>query len=343
MQFLKTIHYWTGFSIDPPKYILFKTLFMKQNTMTLVLTLLLINATVIIGCNNNNPHIVKHNGEKDRVTFKSIKGISYTEIYRRQKDGLSFSEYGYQLEPQWRVNFVSDDSVSIYSPGNKRFCNFPLTRGYDSVFNTARTWLKVRKMNKDSLVLEMLKAEGDSVDITGAGTYMTFYADNYVKNVLRSDTAILKRVSRKDSLFIRSLVIKANTDIKKAFAARQPVALISKSPSVKVEKWKAEGDLFNNFDTSDDYFNPTFNIIINKAHTNFYYSFSVYVDEKGQLHYGEPLIAFSGESFREQYIYGSQAVMNSYLKYYLQVTPGKTLNMPHTSLIKIHVEGITHP
>jgi hypothetical protein len=316
---------------------------MKQNIITFVLTLLLVYATIIIGCSNNNPHIVKHNGEKDLISFKSIEGISYTEINRRQKNGLSFTEYGYQLEPQWKVNFVSDDSVSIYSPGNKRFFNFPLTRGYDSVFNTARTWLKVRKMSKDSLVLEMLEAQGDSVDITGAGIYMTFYADNYVKNVLRSDTGILKRASRKDSLFIKSLVIKANTDIKKAFAARQPVALITKSPSVKVEKWKAEGDLFNNFDTSDDYFDPTFSITINKAYANFYYSFSLYVDEKGQMHYGEPLIAFLGESFREQYIHGSQAVMNSYLKYYLQVTPGKTLNMPHTSLINIHVEGIAYP
>ena len=217
---------------------------MKQNIITFVFTLLLVYATIIIGCSNNNPNIVKHNGEKDLISFKSIEGISYTEINRRQKNGLSFSEYGYQLEPQWKINFVSDDSVSIYSPGNKRFFNFPLSRGYDSVFNTARTWLKVRKMSKDSLVLEILKAQGDSVDITGAGIYMTFYADNYVKNVLRSDTAILKRVSRKDSLFIKSLAVKANTDIKKAFAARQPVAFISKSPSVKVEKWKVKGDLF---------------------------------------------------------------------------------------------------
>ena len=69
---------------------------MKQNIITFVLTLLLINTIIIIGCSNNNPHIVKHNGEKDRISFKSIKGISYTEIKRCQKNGLSFSEYGYQ-------------------------------------------------------------------------------------------------------------------------------------------------------------------------------------------------------------------------------------------------------
>jgi len=316
---------------------------MKQNIITFVSMLLLINTIIIISCSNNNPHIVKHNGEKDRISFKSIKGISYTEIKRCQKNGLSFSEYGYQLEPQWKVNFVSDDSVSIYSFIKKRFLNFPLTRGYDSVFNTARTWLKVKKMSKDSLVLEMLKAENDTVDITGAGIYMTFYADNYVKNVLRSDIVTLRHASRRDSLFIRSLVNKANTDIKKAFAARQPVKFISKSSLVTIEKRKADGDLLNNFDTSDDYLYPTFDIVINKAFTNFHYSFSIYIDEKGQMHYGEPLIGFIGESLRVNYIHKSQAIMNSYLTYYLRAIPGKTLNMPHTSVINMHVKGITYP
>ncbi|MDR6943363.1 hypothetical protein [Mucilaginibacter pocheonensis] len=298
----------------------------------------MINAIITVGC-NNNPKIVKHNGEKDLISFRSIKGISYTEVNRRQKNGLSFNEDGYQLEPQWKVNFVSDDSVSIYSAIKKRFLNFPLSRGYDSVFNTARTWLKVKKMSKDSLVLEMLKAQNDTVDLSGGGVYMTFYADNYMKNVLRSDATALGHTSRKDTLFIRSLVNKANNDIKKAFAARQPVTFISKSPSVKLEKRKTEGDILNNFNTSADYLYPTFDIVINKAYRNFQYSFSVYVDEKGQMHYGEPLIAFVGESLRQRYIHESQAIMNTYLKYYLQVIPGKTLNMPHTSVISINVKG----
>jgi hypothetical protein len=198
-------------------------------------------------------------------------------------------------------------------------------------------------MSKDSLVLEILKAQNDTVDITGAGVYMTFYADNYVKNVLRSDIITLKHPSRKDSLFIRSLVNKANIDMKKAFAARQPVTFISKSSSVKLKKRKAEEDLLNNFDTSVDYLYPTFDIVINKAYTNFQYSFSIYVDQKGQMHYGEPLIAFLGESLRQNYIHKSQAIMGSYLKYYLQVVPGKTLDMPHTSVVNIHVKGTAYP
>jgi hypothetical protein len=310
---------------------------MKKKSVNLGLVCLLIITIIYTGC--KPAPVIKHNGEKDLISFKSVEGISYTEISRRLKNGLSFTEDGFQLEPQWKLQFVSDDSVSIYSFDKKAFLNFPLTRGYDSVLNTARTWLKLRKMSKDSLVFEVLKSEADSIDIRGAEVYMTFYANNYIQNVLHSNIATVRQSSRRDSLFIRSLVNQANINYKKAFAARQPAVLVSKSPAIKVNKWKAEGDILNNFDTSDDYFNPSYSIIINKAFENFFYSFSIYVDDMGQMHYGKPLVAFSGKGYEDAYISSSKAVMDRYLKHYLQVTPGKTLNMLHTSIINIHVEG----
>jgi hypothetical protein len=237
------------------------------------------------------------------------------------------------------MQFVSDDSVSIYSFEKKTFLNFPLTRGYDSVFNTARTWLKLKKMSKDSLVLEILKSQADSIDIRGVGVYMTFYANNYIQNVLHTNVATLRQAGRKDSLFIRSLVNRANSDYKKAFAAREPVLLVSKSPAVKVNKWKAEGDILNNFDTSDDYFDPAYSITINKAYTNFFYSFTMYVDDKGEMHYGKPLVGFTEQGYEDNYIRLSKGIMDGYLKHYLQVIPGNTLNMTHTSLIRVYVEG----
>ncbi|WP_419698378.1 hypothetical protein [Mucilaginibacter sp. NFX135] len=310
---------------------------MKRKSANRGMICFLIIALIYTGC--KPAPVIKHNGEKDLISFKSVEGVSYTEISRRQKNGLSFTEDGFQLEPQWKLKFVSDDSVSIYSFDKKAFLNFPLTRGYDSVFNTARTWLKLRKMSKDSLVFEVLKSQADSIDTRGAEVYMTFYANNYIQNVLHSDIATVRQSSRKDSLFISSLVSRANSDYKKAFAARQPVVLVSKSPSVKVNKWKAEGDILNNFDTSDDYFNPSYSITVNKADANFSYSFSVYVDDKGQMYYGKPLVAFTEQGYEDDYIHHSKAVMDKYLISNLQATPGKTLNMTHTSLINIHVEG----
>ncbi|WP_183565809.1 hypothetical protein [Mucilaginibacter sp. SP1R1] len=299
--------------------------------------LLLIISVISVSCNSSGSNSHK----KQLISFRHLNGINYSEVARLQKNGLSFNEYGYQLEPQWKLKFVSDDSVSIFSPIKNQFINFPLTRGYDSVFNAARSWLKIKKMTKDSLVMEILKAKGDSIDISGAKVYMLFYADDYVKNVLHTDTTTLRHPSRKDTLYIKSLVAKANTDITKAFAARQPVQLISKSALVKVKQEHTPPDIMNNFDASDDYLDPTFNITINKAYQDFYYSFSVCVDDKGKMHYLKPLIDFgmAGDDGKQAYIRVSQGVMDSYLKYYLQTIPGTTLGFTHASTITIHVEG----
>ncbi|QEC75324.1 hypothetical protein [Mucilaginibacter ginsenosidivorax] len=305
------------------------------------LPVLLLTLSIFFNLACKQPPIVKHNGEKDLISFKPVWGVAYSEISRHTANGLSFTNYGYQMEPQWRINFVSNDSASIYSPTKGKFINFPLTRGYDSIFNTARTWLKVKAMNRDSLKLEIINSYGDTVDKRGTKIYMTFYADNYIKNTLHTDTAILKRANHKDSLFIKRLSDASNKDYTKAFAARQPATLSSTSHKVKVKKWIAEGDLLNHFDTSDDYMNPTFDIAITKAYADFYYSFSVYIDADGQMHYNEPLIPFLGQSLKDNYIHQSTAVMNGYLKHYLKVTPGKTLNMLHASKINIHVQGIT--
>jgi hypothetical protein len=301
------------------------------------LTLILLGIITIIytSCNNAS----SSNSKKQLISFKSIQGIGYTEVQRLQKNGLAINEYGYQLEPQWQINFVSDDSASVYSPIKKRFLNFPLSRGYDSIFNTARAWLKVKKMNKDSLILEILKAKNDSIEVNGSKVLMTFYSDNYIKNVLHSDTATLRRPSRRDTQFVRSIVEKANKDITKAFAARQAVTFESQSPLVTVKQEKTVPSQLNNFDTADDYLGPTFDISIKKAYKEFYYSFSVCVDDKGQMHYVKPLIGFTEEDYKKSYIHLSQQIMETYLKYYLKVKPGTTLGMPHASVISLHVEG----
>ncbi len=303
--------------------------------------IILLLAIVILGTGCKRKGIVAHNGPKDLISFKSIQGITYTEVARRTKNGVSFNEYGYQLEPQWKMSFISDDSTRIYSPIKKQLINFPLSRGYDSIFNTARTWLKVKKMNKDSLVLEILNYKDGLIDVTRATIYMVLYADNYIKNTLHSDSRILSRPSRRDTVFISKLVAKANSDYKKAFAARQPAQLISKSPLVRVTKRQTEPTMENSFDISNDYLDPTFDIVINKAYRNFYYSFSVYVDEKGNIFYRIPLVGFYEPNFKVTFIKESQDIMNSYLKYYFKIIPGSTLGMPHASTISLHVKGLT--
>jgi hypothetical protein len=195
-------------------------------------------------------------------------------------------------------------------------------------------------MSKDSLIFELIQAKNDSLEIKGTKIYMLFYADNYIKNVLHTNAATLQRSNRKDSLFVKELIKKADSSLTNAFAALRPVQLTSTKPSITVKKKKTVADfLFNNYNTSDDYMNPTYHITINKAYSDFDYSFSVYVDKEGKLFYNTPLISFSEGGYKQQYVRLSKAIMNTYLKLYVKVRPGQTLGMPHTSVINLYVHG----
>jgi hypothetical protein len=138
-----------------------------------------------------------------------------------------------------------------------------------------------------------------------------------------------------------SLTDTANKDFTKAFAARQPVELESKSPRVTFSKRHTKPTMLNNFSISNDYMGPEFDIKVNNAYKNFNYSFSIFVDPAGQLHYGKPLVFILEKERIPTYIHLSKAVMDSYLKYYLSFIPGKTLGIVHTSEIAVHVTGET--
>ncbi|RYU90107.1 hypothetical protein EWM62_11230 [Mucilaginibacter terrigena] len=293
---------------------------------------------LITGCKFKDPSIPGHSG-KPMLSFKKVEGITFTEV-RRQQNGLSFNEYGYHLSPDWRLRFVSSDSVALYSPVKKRFLNFPLSCGIDSVFNTNRSFLRMKHMSKDSLVFELLEAKDDSLDIRGTKVYMLFYADNYIKNVLHTNAATLQRSNRKDSLFVKQLIKRADSSLTNAFAALTPVRLTSTRSSITVKKKKTIADfLLNNYNTSDDYMNPVYNITINKADSDFDYAFSAYVDKEGKLIYNTPITPFTEGRYKQRYVRLSKAIMNTYLKLYVKVQPGQTLGVPHTTLISLYLHG----
>jgi hypothetical protein len=310
----------------------------KQATPRVIFMMLFLGCISLAGCDNNPNHKVN----RKPISFKSIEGITYTEVARYQQNGLSFNEYGYHLNPDWRLRFVSDDSVALFSPVKKAFLNFPLALGFDSVINTNRSYLKMRRMSKDSLVFELLIAHDDTLNINGEKIYMKFYADNYIKNSLHTTADVLQRYKKRDTLFVKGLVVKANADMKDAFAAQEPVQLISKSPAVTVVKQKTVADwLLNNYNTSADYMDPHYDIVINKAYADFKYSFTVYVDKEGTMYYDKPIFPFTDGKYRDEYIRISKAIMDTYLKLYLKEIPGQTLGMKHASLISLHVKGIS--
>ncbi|MCO5937194.1 hypothetical protein NAF17_16735 [Mucilaginibacter sp. RB4R14] len=299
--------------------------------------ILLISGFIVLalaGCGPRKP-------AKSKISFKSVEGITFLEVSRKQNNGLTYNEYGFHLIPDWKLRFVSADSAALYSPQKGKFFNFPLALGTDSVFNIAHAFLKMKVLSKDSLVFQLLEAEGDSINLNKSRVTMRLFSEDYIKNKLHTDISVLQRATRQDTLYVRGLVAKANTDIKKAFAASQPVQLISTNPNVAVEKRKATPSLLDNkYSTDDDYLSPVYDIVIHKAYQDFDYLFEATIDAAGTWHYNKPLIGFLDDKVAEAAaIRATTGIMNTYLKLFLTTVSGQTLGMKHASIISVRVKG----
>ena len=271
--------------------------------------------------------------------FKLIKGIPFTEVKRTFDNGLSFSNVGYQLIPEWRISFPSIDSVNIFSPKKGRFLNAPVVFDHDSIFNVAWAWLKVKYVKKDSIQFMVLHVDGNVIKDEKEHVFMTFYANDYIKNVLHSDTNKLWRPSRKDTAYIKAKVLQTQNVLDSAFAGTTPAVLKTKSPLLSIKKEVTPPDDVNGGKSYDDYLSPTYDIVIHHAYEDFYYSYTAYVDEKGKITFRKSLTLLTRE-FADSWITAMKGITDGYLKLYLDVKPAKTLGMPHASIVFLNVRGI---
>ncbi|WP_428329835.1 hypothetical protein [Mucilaginibacter sp.] len=271
--------------------------------------------------------------------IKTIQGIKYTEVSRKFDNGLSFSPVGYQLVPEWRISFPSGDSVNIYSPRKGKFLNAPVVFDHDSIFNVAWAWLKLKYLTKDSLQFQVLHVTDKVIDDEKVHVFMSFYSNNYIKNVLHKDTSNIWKPSRKDTLYIKAKAALANKVLDSAFAGTEPASLTAKSPLLSIVKETIPVDDVNGGKSYDEYLLPTYNIVIHKAYDNFNYLFSVYVDEKGNLIFRKPN-QFTFPEFKESITSTMKGITDGYLKLYLNVKAGKTLGIAHSSIVLLNVTGI---
>jgi len=279
-----------------------------------------------------------HNETKPvSISFKPVANIPFIEVHRCLKNGLSFDNNGFQTEPGYKITFLTNDSASVYSPDKKAFINFYVFMEQDSIFNVARSYFKMKHMNKDSLILQVLQVEGDTLHTLNSLVYMTFYSKDYLK-AHKLDPAVLGKPTRADTAFIQKKSTIANKTPDSAFSARQPVQLESRSPLLRVVHNEVQPDMLNNFDPSDEYMNPEFNISISKAYQDFSYSFAIFVDDKGKMYFDRSMDYVMPE-FRESNTRILKGIINGYLTAYLKVTPGSTLGIKHTSYIIVNVVG----
>ncbi|MBE7177038.1 MAG: hypothetical protein INR69_11560 [Mucilaginibacter polytrichastri] len=272
-------------------------------------------------------------------SFRSVFGIGYTEVKRVYPSGLSFNDYGYQLKPEWRMSFKSDTLANIYNPWQKKFRDYKVIFDHDSVFNIAWSWMRVKKVTRDSIVFQNLRVENKTVNLERSRMFMTLYANDYIKNTLHTTPEALQKPSRRDTLFIKKKIEESDRIPDSAFVAIDPVKLESKSSAVRITKRKAEKDKMVEGNELMNYVLPEFDIVINKAYKDFFYEFSVYVDKTGKLHFGQSLNALMADS-EEAYLRSMKGITDVYLQNLLKITPGTTLGMPHTSTILLHVKGV---
>lgn len=272
------------------------------------------------------------------LSFKSIAGIDFIEVRRRMANGLSFDKIGFEAEPGYKITFLKNDSASVWSPDKKAFINFLMFLEPDSIFNVARSYFKMKHMSKDSLVLQVLEVQGDTLHMKHSLVYMTFYSRSYLKNVLHTDAQTLCKPDKRDTLFIEHKTAIAEKNPDSAFAGRQPVTLKSLNPLLTIDRVNVKPDISNNYDASDYYMDPEFNITINKAYEDFAYSFWVCVDAKGQITFYRSIDYIMPE-FRESTIKTIKGIIDGYLKAYMTATPGSTLNIKHTSWVMLNVVG----
>jgi hypothetical protein len=296
----------------------------------------LILFTTSYACNNpkEEKKVVK------KLSFDSIIGIRYHEVKRRFGNGLSFNEMGFQQEPSWIIQFKSNDTVMAYSPQKKKMQPFFLMFDHGDVYNFANEYFRIKKVSKDSLMFQRLDVQKKviSKDIR-SDVNMTFYSDNYLKNVIKTTAGEIQKPSKADTLYVQWLSARSNRNPKNldsAFAGRQPVAFTPVSKIIKVKKLTTV-DPFMRRTQSYDYLFPEYRIDIDKAYKDFAYGFNVLVNANGKMY----LTSFGNvlPEHKEARKKSLEAIINVYLQNLLKVTPGKTLGIPHSSEIKLVVQG----
>lgn len=300
--------------------------------------ILLAVISVFLSCNAESNQERRNRARE--LSFDTIKGIKYHEVKRRFSTGLSFNEMGFQQEPSWIIQFKSNDSVMAYSPQKKRMQTFFLQYDHGDVYNFAKEWFRIKKISKDSISMQRLQVVRKEIakDIR-SDVNITYYSEDYIQNVLKTTPEELQKPTKADTLYIQKLADAANqnpSDVKLAFAGRQPVVFQPLSDMIKVEKLNTV-DRINGKTEAYDYLFPKYRIDISRAYEDFGYEFTALVDAKGKMHLGT--FRISDPENYEPRKKTLEAIINVYLQNLLKITPGSTLGIPHSSEINVIVAG----
>jgi hypothetical protein len=280
-----------------------------------------------------------HNERKSkRPSFAKILGKSYFEVRRTFENGIAFDSNGVYLEPKWVINFSSDSTVKIGTETVNEAVTYPMYYSHDSVFNFGRQYFRIKTIENDSLVFQLLNVDGGIIYNNRSNIYTTFYAEGFIKNRLKRSLDDIRRPTRSDSLFIHQRSLATKHDPDNFFFAATPVVLKSKNANVHIKRLKEARDPLSA--KAENYLNlsPGYEVTVNNAYKNFTYDVLVTIDETGRISFNKFLI-FVMPEFIETKTRIIEALVDGYLNEYLAVTPGATLGINHSCALRIRLVG----
>ncbi len=307
-----------------------------RNVKALFPVFLIILGCCLLACTRST----EGNRDGKRPPFVPISGIDFYEVRRAFDNGLSFDTLGFQQEPIWHINFTNNDSVKIHSLKGDSMLHYAIYYDQDSIFNFGREWFRVIKLAKDSLTLQRLTVQNLRVKEARSNVYMKFYSGRFIQDSLKTTVDELRRPTLQDSVFIRTMVDRANrnpSNFDSLFSARNPVEFKPTSPNITVKEHALKEGQGMSRTSAYQYLYPEFDIVIHKAYKDFYYPFSVFVDAKGKMTVAKFITSPEFEESRRKTL---QGVIDVYFKNLLQTKPGTTLGYPHNTLVMLYVKGI---
>ena len=302
---------------------------MIKNIFRLFFIVLMLSA-----CNSKSK---KNDATLRDFTFAPVKGIRYEEVKRRFSNNISFNKDGFMQEPSWIIEVAAEDTMMAWSPQKQIMQKFYLQYDHGNVYNFAEEFFKVKHISKDSLVFQRIQVDGKVIaDDIRSDVNMTFYAQTYIKNKLKTTAAVLQRPTKADTLFIKKRSAEVNRTDTAAFAARVPVQFIPKSKIVKAEKFSSV-DKLQKRTSAYDYMFPKYRIEIQRAYKDFAYECLAVVDYNGNM----KILTVNGvlPEAAEGKKRMMQGVADIYIRNLFNVIPGTTLGIPHNSEITVMIVG----
>ncbi len=282
-------------------------------------------------------HTKSNDASLREFTFAPVKGIRYQEVKRRFSDGLSFNQEGFMQKPSWIIEVAAEDTMLAWSPQKQKMQRFYMQYDHGDVYNFAAEFFKVKHISKDSLVFRRVEVQGRKI-VRGIASdvNMTFYAQSFIKNNLKTTAEQLQKPTSADTAFIKHRATHVNKYVDSAFAATYPVRFAPQTKQVTAEKISIVDPLQNRTE-SYDYMFPQYQIKIANAYKDFYYFCRAVINFKGNIKIEEVYGVLPEDAANKKKV--MQAISDLYLKRLFAVMPGSTLGVIHNSEITLGVTG----